>query len=91
MSQDEIVDPELVPEKELEPKKEKEAAGASRSRCLRSTAPGRAKKRKQAKKRRVRTQNMIEGGTYWSDESAPVSVEDGFLLLGLTRDVIDLD
>ena len=40
-SQDEIVD--ITPE--LEPEKEKPPA-ASRSRCLRSTAPGRAKKKK---------------------------------------------
>ena len=75
-SQDEIV--ELTPE--LEPEKEKPAA--ARSRCLRSTAPGRAKKRKGTKKPRVRTQDMIKGGTYYSDESAPESVEDGCLLLG---------
>ena len=43
------------------------------------------------KKCRTRTQDMIEGGKYWSDESAPESVEDGCLLLGLTQDVIDLD
>ena len=34
---------------------------------------------------------MIEGGTYYLDESASESVEDGCLLLGLTQDVIDLD
>ena len=81
-SQDEIVELtlELEPEIELEPEKEKPAA--ARSRCLRSTAPGRAKKRKGTKKPRVRTQDMIKGGTYYSDESAPESVEDGCLLLG---------
>ena len=90
-SQEEIVDitPELNPEKELEPEKEKPVA--SRSRCLRSSAPGRARKKKATKKLRIRTQDMIEGGTYWSDESAPESVEDGCLLLGLTQGVIDLD
>ena len=75
-SQDEIVD--ITPE--LEPEKEKLPA-ASRSRCMRSPAPGRAKKKKPAKKCRIRTQDMIEGGTYWSDESAPEAVEDGYLLL----------
>ena len=90
-SQEEIVDvtPELNPEKELEPEKEKPVA--SRSRCLRSSAPGRARNKKVTKKRRIRTQDIIEGGKYWTDESAPESVEDGCLLLGLTQDVIDLD
>ena len=60
-SQDEIVD--ITPE--LEPEKEKPPA-ASRSRCLRSTAPGRARKKKPTKKRKIRTQDMIEGGMYWS-------------------------
>ena len=67
----------------MEPEKE-------RSRCLRSKAPGRVK-RKPTKKRRIRTQNMIKEGTYWLDESAPESIKDGCLLLGLTQDVIDLD
>ena len=75
-------------EKELEPEKKKPASG--RSRCLRSSAPGRAKKRKGTRKCRVRTQDMIEGGTYYSDESAPESVEDGCLQLGLSQDLIDL-
>ena len=79
---------EITPE--LEPEKEKPPT-ASRSRCLRSSAPGRARKKKPTKKRRIQTQDMIEGGTYWSDESAPESVEDGCLLQGLTQDVIDLD
>ena len=48
-------------------------------------------KKKVTKKRRIRTQDMIEGGTYWLDESAPESVEDKCLLLGLTQDMIDLD
>ena len=85
-SQEEIVDIT----QELEPEKEKPPT-ASRSRCLRSTAPGRARKKKPTKKRRIYTQDMIEGGTYWSDESALESVEDGCLLPGLTQDVIDLD
>ena len=79
----------MNPEKELESEKEKPVA--ARSRCLRSTALGRAKKRKGTKKRRVWKKDMIEGGTYFSDESSPESVEDGCLLLGLTQDVIDLD
>ena len=96
-SQEEIVDitPELNPEKELEPEKElkpeKEKPVASRSNCLRSSAPGRARKKKVAKKHRIRTQDMIKDGTYWSDESAPESVEDGCLRLGLTQDMIDLN
>ena len=73
-SAENIVEPVL----ELEPEKEKPST-ASRSRCLRSTAPGRAK-RKPTKKCRIRTQDMIEGGIYWSDKSAPESIEDGCLL-----------
>ena len=42
------------------------------------------------RKRRVRTQDMAEEGLRYSDESDPESVEDGCLLLGLTRDLIDL-
>ena len=64
------VDPVL----DAEPEKEKTPA-TTRSRCLRSSAPGRVK-RKPTQKRRICTQNMIEEGTYWSDESAPESVED---------------
>ena len=71
---DALEDPER-----LEPEKEKTPA-ASRSRCLRSSAPGRVK-RKQTKKRRIRTQDMILEGTYWLDESAPESIEDRCLLL----------
>ena len=70
-SQDEIVN--VTPA--LEPEIEK--AVVRRSSCLRSSAPGQARKKKG-------TQDMIEGGTYFSDESAPKSVEDGCLLLGLT-------
>ena len=84
-SVEDIVEPVL----DMEPEKKKPPA-ASRSRCLRSSAP-RPVKRKPTKKGRIRTQNMIEEGTYWSDESAPESIEDGCLLLGLTQDVIDLD
>ena len=74
---------------DVEPEKEKPPA-ASRSRCLRSSAPGQVK-RKPTKKRRIRTQNMTEEGTYWSDESAPESIEDGCLLLGLAQYIIDID
>ena len=51
-SQDEIVNitPEVA-QKELEPEKEKPASG--RSRCLRSSAPGRTRKKKVTRKRRV--------------------------------------
>ena len=37
----------------------------------------------------IEAQDIIEGGTYWSDESAPESVEDRCLLLGLTQVQID--
>ena len=91
-SQDEIVDvtPELNPEKGLEPEKEKPVA--ARSRCLRSSTPGRSRKKKGTKKRRTRTQDIIKGETYYSDsdESTTESVENGYLLLGLTQDVIHL-
>ena len=88
-SQDEVVEitPEVT-EKELEPEKEKPAS--SRYRCLLSSAQERNRKKKVTRKRRVQTQDMIEGGTYYSDESAPESVEDGCLPLGLSQDLIDL-
>ena len=63
----------LNSEKVLEPEKEKPAG--QRSSCLRSSAPGRSKKKKGTRKRRARTQDMVE---------------DGCLQLGLTRDVINL-
>ena len=74
-SQDEIADVTPV----LEPEKEKPVV--SRSNCLRSSAPGQARKKKGTRRRRVWTQDMIEGGTYYSDKSAPESVEDGCLLV----------
>ena len=83
-SQDEIAD--VTPA--LEPEKEKPVV--RRSSCLRSSAPERARKMKGTRKPRVWTQDMIEGGTYYSEESASESVEDGCLLLGLTRDVLNL-
>ena len=43
------------------------------------------------KKHRVWTQDMIEEGLRFLGESDLESTEDGCLLLGLTRDVIDLD
>ena len=69
-SQDEITD--VTPA--LEPEKEKPVV--RRSSCLRSSAPGRARKKKGTRKRRVRTQDMVEGRTYYSDKSAPESVKD---------------
>ena len=66
----------VEPVLDVDPEREKPST-ASRSRCLRSSAPGRARKRKPTKTRRIRTQDMIEGGTHWSDESAPESVEGG--------------
>ena len=90
---DSVEDPERLepvePVLDVVPEKEKTPT-ASRSRCLRSSAPGQVK-RKPTKKRRIRAQDMILEGTYWSDESAPESIKDGCLLLGLTRDVLDLD
>ena len=59
--------------------------------CHRSTAPGRPKRKKPTKKHRVRSQDMIEEGIYYSDKSSSASIEDGCLLLGLTQDVIDLN
>ena len=83
-SQDEVVEitPELT-EKELDPEKEEPAPG--RSGCLRSSAPGRTRKKKMVRKHGLRTLDMIEGGTCYSNESAPEFVEDGCLLLGKTR------
>ena len=85
-SQDVIV--EITPE--LNRNRGKWNLFSGRFRCLRSSAPGRTRKKKGTKTRRVRTQDMIEGGTYYSDESAPESVEDGCLQLGLSQDLIDL-
>ena len=89
-SHEDIVEftPERNPEKGLEPEKEKPAG--RRSSCPRSSAPGRGRKKKGTRKSRVRTQDMVEEGVYYSDKSDPESVEDGCLLLGLTRDEIDL-
>ena len=91
-SQDDIhvLTPEklLSREKVLEPEKEKPVR--ERSMCLRSSAPGRSRKKKGTRKRRARTQDMIEEGLRYSDESGPESIEDECLLLGLTQDVIDL-
>ena len=89
-SQEEIIEitPEWNPEKVLEPEKEKPVG--QRSGCLRSSAPRQARKKKGTRKCRVWTQDMVEEGAYYSDKSDPESVEDGCLLLGLTRDVLDL-
>ena len=73
----------------LVPETEKLAKG--KSRCPRPSTPGRPRKRKATRKQRVRTQDMIEEGLQFLDESDLESIEDGCLLLGLTRDVIDLD
>ena len=65
---------------------------APRSMRPRSSTPGRPRKTKAVKKHRVWTQDMIEEGLRFLDESDSDSIEDGFLLLGLTnQDVIDLD
>ena len=71
----------IEPVSELNPEKEKPVASSSN--CLRSSAPGRARKKKVAKKCRIRTEDMIEDGP---DESAQESVEDGCLRLGLMID-----
>ena len=78
----------MEPVLELESEKEKPST-ASGSRYLRPSASGRVK-RKPTKKCMIRTQNMIKEGRYWSDKSAPESIEDGCLLLGLTQDIVDL-
>ena len=87
---DPVEDPERLepvePVPDVEPKK---TPAVSKSRCLRSSAPGRVK-RKPTKKLRIRTQDMIFEGTYWSDESSRESIKVGCLLLGLTQDLIDL-
>ena len=72
----------------LEPEKAKPAG--QRSMCLRSSAPGRSRKKKGTRKPRVGTQNMVEEGLRYSDELDLESVEDRCLLLGLTRDEADL-
>ena len=87
------------PEKEkvMEPEKEKmpwtraETLATGRSMCPRSSTPAWPRKKVGSKRHRVRTQDMIEEGLQFLDESEPESIEDGCLLLGLTRDVIDLD
>ena len=81
------VEPEPVPDMELEKEKNPVVSG---SRCKRSTAPGRTR-RKPTKRSKPQTQDMILEGVYWTDESESESVEDGCLLLSLTRDIIDLD
>ena len=104
---EEVLEPEKeklrTPEKVLEPKKDKlrtpekmleteaEKLATGSSKCPRSSTPAQPRKRKVIKKRRVRTQDMIEEGLRFLDESDPESIEDGCLLLGLTRVVIDLD
>ena len=59
-----VLEPEkekqCTPEKVLEPATEKLAKG--RSRCPRSSTPGQSRKKKETRKRRVRTQDIIEEG-----------------------------
>ena len=69
-SQGEIVD--VTPA--LEPEKEKSVVW--RSSCLRSSAPGQARKKKGTRKCRVRTQDMIEGGTYYSNKNHDYYLKD---------------
>ena len=76
---------------EKTPQTRAERLAAGRSMCPRSSTPGRPRKRKATKKHRVGTQDMIEEGLRFLDESDLESIEDGCLLLGLTQDVIDLD
>ena len=65
-SQDEIVD--ITPE--LDQEKEKPStASRSRSRCLRPSAPGRARKRKPTKTRGIRTQDMT-----WAEHAGRTSL-----------------
>ena len=68
----------------LEPEKEKPSG--QRSMCLRSSAPGRSRKKKGTRKRRVWSQDMVEEGLRYSDKD----IEDGCLLLGLTPELSDL-
>ena len=85
-SPEKVLEPEKEklrsPEKVLEPGKENPAR--ERSMCLRSSAPGQSWRKKGTRKRRVRTQDMIEEGLRSLDESDPESIKDGCLLLGLT-------
>ena len=67
------VEPEPVPDVELEKEKDPVASG---SRCKRSTAPGHTR-RKLTKKSKPWTQDMILEGVYWTDELETKSVEDG--------------
>ena len=83
------VEPEPEPVPDVVPEKEKNPV-ASGFRCKRSTTPGRTR-RKLTTKSKPQTQDMILERVYWTDESEPELVEDGCLLLGLTRDIIDLD
>ena len=84
----ERLDPkEPVPDVEPEREKTPVTSGSS---CLRFSAPGQVM-RKPTKKCRICTQDMVQEGVYWSDESEPDSIKDGCLLLGLTQDIIDLD
>ena len=77
-SQDDIhvLTPEklLSREKVLEPEKEKPVR--ERSMCLRSSAPGQTRNKKGTRKRRARTQDMIEEGLRYSDKLGLESIED---------------
>ena len=81
----------MEPEKEKTPQTRAETLATGRSMCPRSSTPARPRKKVASKRHRVRTQDMIQEGLRFLDESEPESIEDGCLLLGLTRDVIDLD
>ena len=61
---------------------------SSGSNCKRSTAPGRPKRRSK-KRSKPSTQDMIIEGTYYTD-SEPETDEEGFLVCGVTGDIIDL-
>ena len=81
----------MEPEKEKTPWTRAETLATERSMCPRSSTPAWPRKKVASKRHRVRTQDMIEEGLRFLDESELESIEDGCLLLGLTRDVIDLD
>ena len=81
------VEPEPVPDMEQEKEENPVASG---SRCKRSTAPGHTR-RKQTKTLKPWTQDMILDGVYWTNDSKLESIEDGWVLLSLTRDIIDFD
>ena len=78
------LDKVMEPEKEKTPWTRAKKLATGRSMCPRSSTPARSRKRKATKKHRVLTQDMIEEGLQFLDDSDLESIEDDCLLLGLT-------